>query len=231
MRIKWAASGAPLPGWPVDIGAPGWVTATPAVAGGLVYVGTTAGDHKMCAFDATTGATVWSLDCGDRVYNSSAVVGGLVYFGMGNGRLHAVNATTGAIKWLTTMAAGIWFASPAVANGVVYVRADSGMWGVPQKLYAVNAATGAPLWGGELTGNPEWTSSPVVVNGMVYIGGDWNMKAFKLGTTPRPSLLALNAQEASGNGRHGQVSGATLTAPGYEGQACCSLNGALPNES
>jgi outer membrane protein assembly factor BamB len=63
--------------------------------------------------------------------------------------------------------------SPAVANGVVYVGS------LNQKVYALNARTGANLWsygtGGQVY------SSPAVANGMVYVGSqDGKVYAFGL---------------------------------------------------
>jgi outer membrane protein assembly factor BamB len=63
-------------------------------------------------------------------------------------------------------------ASPAVANGVVYVGPFDG------SLYALNASTGALLWryGAHLSDR----SSPAVANGVVYVGsflGVWALNA------------------------------------------------------
>ena len=67
---------------------------------------------------------------------------------------------------------------PAVANGVVYVGSNS------DKLYALNASTGAKLWAFN-TGSSSATT-PVVANGVVYVGssggsfGKNNVYAFDL---------------------------------------------------
>jgi len=50
------------------------------------------------------------------------------------------------------------FSSPAVANGVVYVGSQDG------NVYALNASTGARLWG-FTTGGSVFFSSPGVANG------------------------------------------------------------------
>jgi outer membrane protein assembly factor BamB len=60
-----------------------------------------------------------------------------------------------------------------VANRVVYA-------GATHHLYAVNATTGAELWGFS-TASGFGTSSPAVANGVVYVGGDdGNVYAFGL---------------------------------------------------
>jgi outer membrane protein assembly factor BamB len=66
--------------------------------------------------------------------------------------------------------------SPAVANGLVYVGVDNG-------LYAVNASTGELLWSYP-TGGGIAFFSPAVANGVVYVGsyGDDKVYALKAST-------------------------------------------------
>ena len=65
------------------------------------------------------------------------------------------------------------YSSPAVANGVVYVGS------IDDNVYALNAATGAKLWG--YTTGSYVDSSPAVANGVVYVGSyDHNLYAFHL---------------------------------------------------
>ena len=61
--------------------------------------------------------------------------------------------------------------SPAVVNGVVYVGSYD------NKVYALNASTGALLWS-YATGNSV-DSSPAVANGVVYVGS-WDFYIFAL---------------------------------------------------
>jgi polyvinyl alcohol dehydrogenase (cytochrome) len=89
-----------------------------------------------------------------------------------------------APKWTFTTGGDV-SARAAVVNGVVYFPD----WG--GNLWAINAATGAQVWGHQLSdyglpANTNSRTSPAVVNGVVYVGtqeGAW--------------LLAINA--ASGN--------------------------------
>jgi len=56
-------------------------------------------------------------------------------------------------------------ASPAVANGVVYISAGAGdLTG----LYVLDANTGAELWTADVFPN-HFTASPVVANGVLYV--------------------------------------------------------------
>jgi len=95
------------------------IDSSPAVANGVVYVGSE--DSKLYAFNATTGAVLWTATTGTGIYSSSpAVANGVVYVGSVDGNLSAFNATTGAPLWNATTGNSM-VSSPAVANGVVYV--------------------------------------------------------------------------------------------------------------
>ena len=183
LKWKFATGTKENPGAPVR--------STPAVADGAVFFGCY--DGNFYAVDAATGALRWKFAMpGERrytvagvhgylpkgqstpdfwdVYQSSPVVsGGLVYFGCGDGTVHALDTATGAVRW--KFAAGdVVHSSPALAEGSLYF----GSWDT--YLYALDAATGALKWkfktGEDLvkhnqTGLP---SSPCVAGGIVYIG-------------------------------------------------------------
>jgi hypothetical protein len=138
----------------------GTVFSSPAVAGGVVYVGS--GDGNVYALNAATGAKQWAYwTGGSQVTNSPAVVGGVVYFGSEDNTLYALNAATGAKQW-TYRTRGPMNSPPTVANGVVYAGSGDG------NLYAFDAATGAKQWAYQ-TGEYIY-SSPAVANGVVYAG-------------------------------------------------------------
>jgi outer membrane protein assembly factor BamB len=131
----------------------------------------------------------WSYTTGGNVsFSSPAVAGGVVYVGSIDGKVYALNAATGAVKWTYATISAV-MSSPAVAGGVVYVGSDD------QKVYALNAATGALDWSYTTGGNIG--TSPAVADGVVYTGSsDGNVYAFGLsgGTTgdvrrPAPASL------------------------------------------
>jgi len=134
---------------------------SPAVANGVVYVGSA--DGNLYALNATTGAYLWSYSTGNPIYSSPTVANGVVYIGSYNDAIYALNATTGAYLWSYSTGSSI-YSSPAVANGVVYVGSGD------LRLYALNAATGAYLWSYS-TGSSIY-SSPAVANGVVYVGSN-----------------------------------------------------------
>jgi glucose dehydrogenase len=146
--------------WTFRAGGPGF--SSPAVVGGVVYVGSD--DHYVYALDAVSGAKKWAFRTGDRggISSSPAVVGGVVYVtGSINGNLYALDATSGAKKW-TVRAGGLASSSPAVVGGVVYVGSIDG-------VVALDAVSGAKKWVYH-TGYYSVESSPAVVGGVVYAG-------------------------------------------------------------
>jgi len=167
------------------------VTSSPAVANGLVYVESY--DGNMYAVDAASGKEKWHFaTAGERRYagkhlhgappdgetmpdpfdiylSSPAIVGGVAYFGSGDGNVYALDAASGQLKW--KFATGdVVHASPAVADGVVFV----GSW--DSYFYALDAATGQPKWKFKTGEDPDIhnqvgiQSSAAVADGMVYFG-------------------------------------------------------------
>jgi hypothetical protein len=65
----------------------GTVVSSPAVANGVVYVGS--GDHNLYALDASTGDLLWSYTTGWAVYSSQAVADGVVYVGSDDDKVYA----------------------------------------------------------------------------------------------------------------------------------------------
>src|ERR1019366_33401 len=162
MQVRWTATTR------------GAVESSPAVANGVVYVGS--GDDKVYAFNTATGQLIWSpaiVAPAAEVAASPAVANGAVYVGAPDGRLYPFNAATGQPIWNATTG-NIINSSPAVANGMVYVGSEDG------KLYAFNAATGQPTWSAA-TGQPIY-SSPAVANGVVYVGSGNKLYALNAAT-------------------------------------------------
>jgi polyvinyl alcohol dehydrogenase (cytochrome) len=149
----------------------GDVSATPAVVDGAVYFPDWGG--YINKVDASTGALIWQRTIDsyltaygashDNARTSPAVVGNTVYIGDQQvGRLLAINASTGDLRWSAYLGGGNFFPlltqSPVVANGVVYEGTASAEEGnvafIPQYacchdrgfFAAVDATTGQVLW-------------------------------------------------------------------------------------
>ncbi len=135
----------------------------PIVGNGAVYFNST-------AYKANTGAVLWNAPA--YFYSLPALADGKVYYGSFGG-IYAVSASTGNVVWSVGTGTSGDGATPAVANGVVYIAAQNG------HFYALNAATGAVLW--QYPFSNAGGSGPAVANGIVYIGSfDQNLYAFHL---------------------------------------------------
>src|SRR5208283_4921743 len=98
-----------------------WVYSSPAVVGGVVYVGSE--DGSVYALNAANGDKLWRYTTGGSVDSCPAVVDGVVYIGSWDDNVYALNATNGAQLWNFTTGSAI-HSSPAVVNGVVYIGSD-----------------------------------------------------------------------------------------------------------
>jgi eukaryotic-like serine/threonine-protein kinase len=154
-----AATGALL--WRTPTG--GRVIATPAVARGMVFVGSSDNSHVFYALDARTGRIRWTATTGGGIDASAAVGKGVVYFGSADHNLYAYATATGQQLWAAPTGESITASqSVALANGVVYVSSDS-------TAYAFDAATGQQLWSFQAGSGAH---SPSIVNGTMYVASD-----------------------------------------------------------
>lgn len=75
-----------------------WVTVTPAVVGGKVFFGTS-DSLKFYSFDAATGKQLFEVPLKMNEFSSPTIAANVAYFGLINGSLLAVNATSGKLLW------------------------------------------------------------------------------------------------------------------------------------
>jgi eukaryotic-like serine/threonine-protein kinase len=84
---------------------------------------------------------VWSALLGGlTIYATPVVATGRVYIGGGDGRMHAFNATTGAVVWTSKKQGLFYVDSAAYADGLVFASA------IYAPLVAFDAATGKAVW-------------------------------------------------------------------------------------
>jgi outer membrane protein assembly factor BamB len=140
------------------------VTSSPAVADGIVFVGSN--DTQVYALDATTGTRIWNYTTGGNVTSSPATAYGMVFVGSNDAKVYALNATTGEHIW-NYSTEGPVNSSPAVSrDGKVFVGSCD------NRTYAFDAFTGNHIWN-YTTKGPVY-SSPAIANGKVFIGSDDN---------------------------------------------------------
>jgi outer membrane protein assembly factor BamB len=236
--LVYAGAGNHFHAYPAGGGAAAWsftlpagvVENSPAVAGGVVYFGSTAG--TIYALNASTGARMCSFSTGQAILASPVVVdngsGPVVYDGTVpsgvSGAEYAVYGpgnSRGACKedwkfssWAVTPG-GTW-SSPAYAMGanrvplLVFGSKDR-----DDSVYAVNANTGARVWRYQTStaADSDVGAPPTIsprgqngfANGVVYVTGkDKVVYALNLATG------ALIWKHALAKGTNGDVAGASL---------------------
>jgi outer membrane protein assembly factor BamB len=172
----------------------GPIIGSPAVANGVVYIGST--DGNLYAVDQETGKQKWKFKtfASRQVTSSPTIANGLVYFGGFDGILYAVDAQTGTMKWtfvaeyerrfeakrLHGYPSGfqtipdswdIYTSSPAIFNGRIYVGSGDG------NVYCVDAVTGILQW--KFATGDIVHASPAIANNTVYIGS-WDSYLYAL---------------------------------------------------
>jgi outer membrane protein assembly factor BamB len=142
----------PVPLWQTRLGG-GQTFASPVVADGVAYIGTTGG--VIDAVDTKDGRIAWTFATGSPIFGAAAADGDAVYFASDNGNLYKLDRATGKERWHASIGGGAvprilphpstgdwdWQAArPLVAEGVVYIgAADAG-------FVAIDAAAGARKW-------------------------------------------------------------------------------------
>lgn len=183
--------------WKFKTGGP--LYASPVIANGILYIGST--DGKLYALDAKQWGIKWVFDAGDAIRYSATVLGNRVYFSARNNKVYALDANTGEKLWEYKTKS--WTDAPlVVADNRVHVGA------FPSKIYLLNATTGvleamrertiriqgieygcangvfrpvfpehnAKLWRDQIGGSESY---PVTANGIIYIGArDGQLHAF-----------------------------------------------------
>jgi polyvinyl alcohol dehydrogenase (cytochrome) len=136
-----------------------------------------------------------------------AIVGGVVYFGTPDSKVHALDAHTGATLWsfdLRTVgdpgagpdAAAVWD-GPSVTGDRVFIGDRRGY------LYAFDRETGALRWSTRLDPHPraKLTSSPIYYKGRVYVG----VSSFETGAEPTYDCCTFRGHVDAVDARTGAV--------------------------
>lgn len=145
--------------WTFEAGEP--VESSAAIAEGVVYVGSGAGE--LLSLDLKSGALRWRYKTADIIGESSpCVAGGIVYIGDLSGSVHAVDAQTGKGVW-TFKASSEIKSSPVVVGDRLLIGSYD------ETLYCLAAKTGAEIWKYRTSGPLHCTAS--VSAGIAYVSG------------------------------------------------------------
>lgn len=141
-----ALGNAPQRVWSANIeggGKTARLASAPVVGGGRLYVVGT--DARVRAFDAATGAQVWTADLGGKGNSGSLFGGGVsvdgerIYATTGVGDVAALNAADGSVIW-KKRPGGPLRGAPTLSNGHVYVMSQD------NQIFALNGADGELIW-------------------------------------------------------------------------------------
>ena len=200
-----ALSAAPRQIWSASIGRGDSrkqrITADPVVAGGLIY---TLDSAATVSAVSTAGQVAWSTDLipatdkeAEATGGGLAYADGVLYVSSGFGRLTALDAKTGVVKWQKKLSA-TGSGAPLVSDGLLYlVAGDDTGW-------AVDAKDGRIAWQIEATpsvGNVLGAPAPVLASDLaVFAFGSGDIAA----TFRKGGIRRWNASVAGG--RRGRAS-------------------------
>lgn len=147
------------------------VSSSPAVANGIVYVGSQ--DRNLYALSATKKTLLWKYPTASYITSSPAVVNGAVYFSDGT-NMYALNAATGVLLWKKSTGVENHCGSPTVFKGVWY-WVGSG-YGISSHVFATDVNNGNLLWSryiGIPNDSSAYCSSAAVATSAEYPHEDW----------------------------------------------------------
>jgi len=185
----------------------GEVISSPAIADGVVYVGSN--DGNLYAIDQRTGLKKWSYATDARITSSPAIANGIVYCSSYDGSFFAVDAESGKLKWKFrtpgerrfaathlhgSLPAGetmpdpfdVYLSSPAVWRDAVYFGSGDG------NVYALDAATGSLKW--KLPTGDVVHASPAIADGRLFIGS-WDSYFYALDASTGKELWRFKTGE------------------------------------
>ncbi len=166
----------------------GAIWATPAVAEGIVYVGSD--DGHLYALDAQNGSLKWKFATQGIVRSKPALVGTYIYFASDDGYLYAVNVQSATQVWRTDIGNFVprdqreklgsspdhtgfdyFQSSPVVGDGQVYIGSLDG------NVYAVASDSGKITW--TFKTENKVRATPALADGILYIGS-WDAFTYAL---------------------------------------------------
>ncbi|MDU9003604.1 PQQ-like beta-propeller repeat protein [Sedimentitalea todarodis] len=185
------------------------ITASPVVAGGLIY---TLDSGARVSAVSPSGGLVWSTDLipssdeeGQATGGGMAYDNGTLYVSSGFGRLAALDARSGATRWIQKLES-TGSGTPLVRDGLVYLVAGDNI------AWAINTSDGRVAW--QIEASPSITNvlgapSPVLAGDFVVFGfgsGDI-VAAFRRGGLRRWNATVAGQRTGRAIAKIGDVTG------------------------
>ena len=156
----------------------------PVVFNGVVYVGAERSPGVM-ALNGGNGKKIWEFQDATFAGGPVSEADGMVFLPDSSGKLYALNAATGSMKWSFDSHGGTIngltdgedaiVSQPFIAGGLVYIASYKG------SVYAVDEATGHLKWSYRTPGPID--ANPTVAKGQLFIGsGDSKVYALDAAT-------------------------------------------------
>ena len=153
-------------------GTGGMLQSPPVVSEGVAYVGSR--DFYLYAIDTQTGQQIWRFWTGGPIDASPAVSGDVVCVTSVTSedvQLYAVDTRTGEQRWSFRTGNGGYSPSPAIADGVVFVRGED-------HLYALSLQTGAEKWHYSVPTPTDFSSPGISLSGnVIYLNASGGVRA------------------------------------------------------
>lgn len=158
----------------------GPVESAPLIVGRRLYFGSW--DRRVYAIDLRRkrNRLVWSYETDDKVVAAPAYANGTIFAATNGGRIYALSARTGKLKWRAESFSRFgrreyFYATPAVAYGRVFAGNTDGT------VYAYGAGTGHLLWARQV--GTYVYAAPAVWRKMLFVGTwDGNFAALDVRT-------------------------------------------------
>lgn len=140
---------------------PGPTIATAAVIGTRVIFATVIGE--VVALNTVDGELLWTYDTGRAITGAPCAIDGLVLAGSQDGRVHAVDAASGLVEWISPQLGSTIHGGVAAADGRVIVGTED------MVVHALDLADGLPLASGSVRGQSFRMLWPVIQGDRVWI--------------------------------------------------------------
>lgn len=158
LKVRWRFQGR------------GQVVGGPAVAGGMVCVGSR--DTYVYALDSASGQLRWEVPTGDRVESTPAIGRRSVFVSSRDGRVYSIALTDGKVRWHADTGAPSR-SSPALGGGTVVVGNQQG------RLVALGRRDGRLRW--QAQARDEISAAPMIADELVVVGSwDGTVYAYAL---------------------------------------------------